>query len=154
MVPVIFRWTLAAILIAGVWSGSLFSQNSGDALLGRWLTEKAQAEFEFFRVGSEYRARMKPLRKPDLRDTKNRVDSLKGRSLNGATTIGGLIFNPENGRWQGGWVYNPEDGRTYNCTCFLKDNGARLHFRGFLGVSLLGGSQTWTRPDGDGETGR
>ena len=121
------------------------AQTEGDSIIGKWYTEGCQAQFDFFRSGKEYRAKLIPLDKPDMVDTKNPVDSLKTRKLMGAVTIYGLEYDPKKQRWHSGKVYNPEDGRTYNCYCTLRKGGTQLSFRGFLGISLLGGSQIWTR---------
>ena len=60
-------------------------------------------------------------------------------------TVYGLTYDAKKKRWVNGKVYNPQDGRTYSCWCALKKQGTRLYFRGFIGMNLLGGSQTWTR---------
>jgi uncharacterized protein (DUF2147 family) len=122
-----------------------FSDRASDALIGKWLIPDEGAIFDFYREKDEFRARLIPLRNPELKDTNNTVDSLNGRTLNGATLIYGLKYDEKKQQWLDGWVYNPEDGRTYHCCCTLKANGARLVFRGYLGVSLLGQSQTWKK---------
>jgi uncharacterized protein (DUF2147 family) len=134
--------TAAAVCIS---VSTAFSQGEGDALLGKWFTEKRDAVFEFYRAGEEYRARLTPLKFPDLKDTKNPVDSLRGRALKGATLIYGLKYDEKKKEWTDGWVYNPQDGKSYHCYCTLKENGGELLFRGYLGVKLLGQTQVWKR---------
>jgi uncharacterized protein (DUF2147 family) len=124
---------------------STSAQTEGDTLIGRWYTEGCQAAFDFYRDNQEYKARMVPLAKPDLVDSKNPVDSLKTRKLNGMTSIYGLTYDSKGKRWANGKVYNPENGKTYSCHCSLDASGTKLLFRGYIGVSLLGGNQTWTR---------
>ena len=41
-------------------------------------------------------------------------------------------------------IYNPEDGKEYNCKMTLKDPNT-LEVRGYVGISLFGKTQTWTR---------
>jgi len=135
-------WYVIGLLITGVLQ-VIYAESDADGVLGTWYTEKCQARFEFYRIGDEYCARIHPLEKPEMLDENNPVDSLKNRKLKGNTTIFGLRYEEKETRWKGGKVYNPENGKTYGCVCRLK-NG-KLHFRGFLGVSLLGGSQVWTR---------
>lgn len=122
----------------------VFSQEAGDTIIGRWYTEKCKAAFDFFRSSNGYCAALVPFEKPDLIDVKNPVDSLRNRSLRGATTIYGLRYDAGQRRWHGGKVYNPENGKTYSCYCTITDRGTMV-FRGYIGVGLLGGSQTWTR---------
>jgi uncharacterized protein (DUF2147 family) len=134
-----------AVITVCLFSTSIFAQPENDSLIGRWYTEGCQAAFDFYRDNQEYKARMIPLEKPDMVDSKNPVDSLKTRKLNGITSIYGLRYDSKGKRWANGKVYNPENGKTYSCHCSLAANGTRLFFRGYIGVSLLGGSQTWTR---------
>ena len=51
----------------------------------------------------------------------------------------------ENGEYAGGDILDPDTGRIYGCTLRLTDGGREAVMRGFLGISLLGRSQTWRR---------
>ena len=44
-----------------------------------------------------------------------------------------------------GEILDPGDGRVYRCTLTLVQGGARLEVRGYVGVPLLGRTQTWLR---------
>lgn len=48
-------------------------------------------------------------------------------------------------RWDGGQILDPEKGKVYGVKLTLADHGRKLNVRGFLGVSLLGRTQTWLR---------
>lgn len=50
--------------------------------------------------------------------------------------------------FDGGDILDPETGSVYRCKFTLSSDGTRLMVRGYLGVSLLGRTQTWTRIDG------
>jgi uncharacterized protein (DUF2147 family) len=54
-------------------------------------------------------------------------------------------LRPENGEYVDGEILDPDTGRTYGCTLRLTHGGRELIMRGFLGISLLGRSQTWRR---------
>ena len=47
--------------------------------------------------------------------------------------------------YAGGDILDPESGWIYKCKMTLEDGGRKLIVRGFLGLSLLGRSQTWFR---------
>lgn len=49
------------------------------------------------------------------------------------------------GDWRGGEILDPESGRTYRVRLRVSDDGQSLDVRGFVGVSLLGRTQTWER---------
>jgi uncharacterized protein (DUF2147 family) len=51
------------------------------------------------------------------------------------------------GKWSGGTIYDPDSGHTYSCNLELLD-ADKLKVRGFMGLSLLGRSQVWTRYSG------
>jgi uncharacterized protein (DUF2147 family) len=134
-----------AVIIGCLFSTGVFAQPVNDSIIGKWYVEDKTALFDFYRIGSEYRARLLPLAKPDMVDANNPVDSLKNRKLSGATLIYGLVYDAKKNRWNGGRVYNPENGKTYFCYCMFSSAGTQLFFRGYLGVSILGRTQTWTR---------
>jgi len=47
--------------------------------------------------------------------------------------------------WSGGKIMDPETGKVYGCQMTLENNGAGLKVRGFLGFSMLGRTQHWSR---------
>tara|TARA_B110000495_G_C22782614_1_gene457700 strand:+ start:243 stop:677 length:435 start_codon:yes stop_codon:yes gene_type:complete len=61
----------------------------------------------------------------------------------GLNVLKGLVFNEKN-VWDSGKIYDPENGKTYSCKMTLKDND-HLDVRGFVGFSLLGRTENWTR---------
>jgi uncharacterized protein (DUF2147 family) len=67
----------------------------------------------------------------------------RGKPVIGMTIITGLRRTAEG--WGGGEILDPDSGRTYQSKLRVVDAGRRLEVRGFLGVSLLGRTQTWER---------
>jgi uncharacterized protein (DUF2147 family) len=47
--------------------------------------------------------------------------------------------------WSGGEILDPENGKTYRARMKLTDGGQKLVLRGYIGLPLLGRSQTWAR---------
>jgi uncharacterized protein (DUF2147 family) len=47
--------------------------------------------------------------------------------------------------WEGGEILDPEDGSVYRCKLHPVGDGSKLEVRGFIGIALLGRTQTWTR---------
>ena len=47
--------------------------------------------------------------------------------------------------YRGGEILDPKNGKTYRCKMQVIDAGTRLNVRGFIGVSLIGRTQTWNR---------
>jgi len=70
-------------------------------------------------------------------------DDRKNKPLIGLDIMRGLKRDGE--VWDGGTILDPETGSSYKSSVRLDDGGQRLVVRGYLGVSLLGRSQTWIR---------
>jgi uncharacterized protein (DUF2147 family) len=47
--------------------------------------------------------------------------------------------------WVDGRVFDPEARKIYRCKLRVIDDGRKLELRGFIGFSLIGRSQTWSR---------
>ena len=67
----------------------------------------------------------------------------KGKPIEGLTIISGM--RQDGTAWGGGQILDPQTGSVYRCTMRLADGGRTLIVRGFVGLSLLGRSQTWLR---------
>ena len=70
-------------------------------------------------------------------------DDRKDKPLIGLDIMRGLKRDGE--VWDGGTILDPETGSSYKSSVRLDDGGQKLVVRGYLGVSLLGRSQTWIR---------
>jgi uncharacterized protein (DUF2147 family) len=53
----------------------------------------------------------------------------------------------KDGEYAGGDILDPDTGTIYRCKFHLDQDGTRLIVRGYIGISLLGRSQTWQRQD-------
>ena len=80
--------------------------------------------------------------RPD-RDEKNPDPALRGRPLTGLELFAGFAWDGD-GRWTGGTIYDPNSGRTYRCIITWVDENT-LKVRGYVGVPMLGRTDTWTR---------
>ncbi|HEX7326344.1 MAG TPA: DUF2147 domain-containing protein [Rhodanobacteraceae bacterium] len=49
--------------------------------------------------------------------------------------------------WDGGHILDPANGKVYKVKLTLADGGARLDVRGYIGMPMLGRTQTWLRRD-------
>ena len=53
-------------------------------------------------------------------------------------------FRPDGDRWTGGTVLDPKNGKTYKGKIWSIGED-KLRLRGYVGISLLGRSETWVR---------
>jgi len=71
------------------------------------------------------------------------TDDRKDKPLIGLNIIRGLKRDGD--VWDGGTLIDPETGSVYKSSARLDDGGRKLVLRGYIGISLLGRSQTWQR---------
>jgi uncharacterized protein (DUF2147 family) len=67
----------------------------------------------------------------------------KDKPIIGMTILWGL--KKDGDHWSGGEILDPKNGKIYRARMKLVDGGRKLEVRGFIGISLLGRSQTWLR---------
>jgi len=78
-------------------------------------------------------------------DEKNPDMSERRASLCGMQILYGLTQSASNpNQWTGGNIYKADDGDTYNAKIEMQ-SADQMKLRGFIGVSLLGKTQTWKR---------
>lgn len=70
-------------------------------------------------------------------------DDRKGKPVQGMTILTGL--KKDGDEWTGGEVLDPNNGKIYKARAKLVDGGRKLDLRGFVGIALLGRTQTWLR---------
>ena len=128
------------------------SGNGASDIVGTWLVEEKTGKIQIFRCGDNYCGKTvwikptaenpNPEEKLDLQnpDPKKRTGTLLG-----STMMWGLTYNKKEQRWEEGHIYDSRSGKTYNCRAELIDGGRRLKLRGYIGISLIGGSTVWTR---------
>jgi uncharacterized protein (DUF2147 family) len=71
--------------------------------------------------------------------------ALKNAPIVGLEILSGL--KKEGDEYTGGQILDPENGKVYSSNLHLIDGGKKLSVRGYIGISLLGRSQTWIRQD-------
>lgn len=124
---------------------------SADAVLGTWLTASGKAKVEIYKEGNKYNGKIVWLKNPTYEDGKPKVDknnpdkSKQMVPLLGLNMLKGFVF--DDGEWEDGTIYDPENGKTYSC--IIKYRNGMLDLRGYIGISLIGRTQTWIKiPDG------
>jgi uncharacterized protein (DUF2147 family) len=71
------------------------------------------------------------------------TDARKDQLIVGMVIIRGI--KKDGDEFTGGDILDPDNGKIYHCKLKLKDQGTKLEVRGYLGATLFGRSQTWTR---------
>lgn len=77
----------------------------------------------------------------------NCTGAQKGAPMIGLPLVWGMKRTDE-GKYKNGNILDPRDGSVYSAELELSPDGQKLFVRGYLGLSLLGQTRTWTRlPD-------
>lgn len=82
--------------------------------------------------------------RPEL-DDENPEAELRRRPILGLPILEDFPLQPSaKGLWSDGTIYDPNNGKTYSCQMSFKDRDT-LKIRGYIGISLLGRTEIWTR---------
>jgi uncharacterized protein (DUF2147 family) len=132
----------------------------GDSVVGVWATplgtDDGGARIEVYERDGKYFGKIIWLEIPvypaddeqgmagqEKVDRENPDESLRTRPIMGLE----MMFDFEyvgDGKWKSGTIYAPDEGKTYKCKMALEGNDT-LKVRGYIGVSLLGRTDVWTR---------
>ncbi len=139
----------AMLLVPG---SAIKAQFKSDDILGIWLNQDKDAHIELFKRGDKIFGKIVWLKDPIDPDTgKPKVDkhnpdpALRSRPSLGLEILKGFTFNGKT-EWSGGEIYDPKSGKTYSSYMnFDGNNKDVLKLRGYIGISLIGRTNTWTR---------
>jgi uncharacterized protein (DUF2147 family) len=145
---------LAFLIIVAIASPGL--STSADDILGVWYNGEKDARIEIAKCGEKYCGTVVWLKEPNYpegskdgipgspkTDHHNPDPSLRKTPIIGLQIVHDFIFAGEN-VWKEGKVYDPKNGKTYKGRMTLV-SPAQLDLRGYIGISLLGRTTTWTR---------
>ena len=117
---------------------------------GKWYNEEKTAQIDIYKASTgKVAGKITWLKEPNdeagkpKTDPKNPNEKLRSRARLGMVIVAG--FSKKNDTyWDGGTIYDPKSGKTYSCNMNMQSDGS-LKVRGFLGVSLIGKTQIWTK---------
>lgn len=125
---------------------------SADAILGQWYTKDNEAVVEIYKEGDTYAGKIVWLAESVATDENgapvvdaNNPDPEKAKQPVLGMTLAHGFSHVGGNDWENGHIYDPDNGKTYKCLMKLKKGGKQLKVRGFIGVSLLGRNEYWTR---------
>lgn len=124
-----------------------FSQNK-DAVVGKWFSATGDGQVEIYKRANKYFGKLAWLKEPNDERGKPKIDiknpnaNMHTKPLLGLEILKDFVF--EDGKWTDGTIYDPKTGKTYSCNLSIKENG-QLNIRGYIGISLIGRSESWKR---------
>jgi uncharacterized protein (DUF2147 family) len=122
----------------------------GDTPVGLWKTvdDKTGAVTALIRIteaGGVYSGHIEQSFRPGAATRVCDVcsDDRRNKPILGLEIIRGIRRHDAD--FSGGEILDPDNGSVYRCKLRLEEGGRKLIVRGYIGISLLGRSQTWTR---------
>lgn len=138
----------AAALLAAT---AALADTSTPAGLWRTIDDKTGKERSLVRItetNGVYEGKVEKLlnRQPDD-DPDNLCRKCEGERKDKPVIGMTILWNleREGDQYTGGEILDPKNGKIYRAKMKLLDGGRKLEVRGFIGISLLGRSQTWIR---------
>jgi uncharacterized protein (DUF2147 family) len=137
------RQNLTTLLFLVLLSFNSIAQPKADAIVGEWLTSAKDGKVQIYQTGNKFFGKVSWGNKANGKDTNNPDPKLRDQNLIGLVILKDFVFDGKE-KWEDGTIYDPNNGKTYSCAMKLKDNHT-LEVRGFIGISLLGRTEVWTR---------
>jgi uncharacterized protein (DUF2147 family) len=131
-------------------AGAVFAQATP---VGVWKTidDKTGTERALVRIsesGGVFTGRIEKLLAPDAKQ--DAVcdlcsDDRKDRPMIGLEIVRGVKKAGDDNLWDGGTILDAKEGKVYKVRMEPADGGKKLEVRGYVGMPLLGRTQTWMR---------
>ena len=143
--PLFFLFA-ASILTLGV---NVISSQTTDSIAGSWKTfdddtnQPAAIVLITEKNGLFSGVVTKLLDPSALPSCEKCTDYRKGKAVIGMEILSGLKKTGD--AYSGGYILDPDDGEIYRAEMKLKDQGTKLDLRAYIGIPLLGRTQTWIR---------
>jgi uncharacterized protein (DUF2147 family) len=141
--------SLAIGLVLFLGSNAYAQKSNSNAVLGVWETEETKAHVRIYKEGDKFFGKIIKLQEPNNPDGTPKLDkenpdkNKKSRPILNLINLTDFTYAGKN-TWEDGTIYNPKDGKTYSCVMTLIDENT-LQVRGYVGITLLGKTQTWKR---------
>ena len=137
----------AVSLIAVCFSVSVSAQKA-DAILGNWVNPSGQDHILIYKKGNKYYGKLDWIKVPNDETGKPKTDknnpdvALRSRPDLGLELLKDFTFDGDD-VYEDGTIYDPKSGKTYSCKMTIEGN--TLKIRGYIGISLFGRTEVWTR---------
>ena len=142
-----------ACLLAGA-AFAVVAQSTSPAGVWRTVDDSTKKDKSLVRItesGGVYTGKVEKFLDPETpKDAvcKDCSDERKDKPILGMTIIRNMKQSGDDKTvFEGGDILDPNNGKVYQSKMKLVDNGSKLEVRGFVGISLLGRTQTWIRAE-------
>jgi len=134
--------TMAILFTITALGLSIGSAGDPDAVVGTWMVPAKDGTVQIYKCGNQYCGKLAWLKTPGDKDTSNPDPAKRNDLLLGKVILHSFRYDGD--EWVNGKIYDPNDGKTYSCLMWL-DGINRLYVKGYIGISLIGRKELWTR---------
>jgi uncharacterized protein (DUF2147 family) len=149
MIGKLFTLAVATTVLA---ASSAWAQESSP--IGVWKTiddqtGKPKSLIRISEADGELKGKIEKLFREAGEDQNPKCDkcegTLKDQPIIGMTILTGM--KKDGGEYNGGKILDPANGKVYKSKMSLADDGKKLDVRGYIGLPMLGRTQTWVRAE-------
>lgn len=138
---------LATVTVLLLFISTTFA-TAKDQIEGRWYNEEKTAQVEIYLAkDGKYYGKIVWLKEPE-KNGKPRLDENNTNTASRSKPLMGLLllksFKKDGNVYDDGTIYDPKNGKTYSCKITYK-NATTLSIRGYVGISMIGRTTTWTK---------
>ncbi|MEX8495806.1 DUF2147 domain-containing protein [Sphaerotilus sp.] len=143
------RTTLIALTLAG--ASLAAAAQSTPAGLWKTIDDDGKTEKSLVRItdtAGTFSAKVEKVFDPAKQDARCEKcsDERKDQPILGMTIIKGVRASLDDKTlWDGGEILDPNNGKTYKVRMKPVEGGRQMELRGYIGVPMLGRTQTWIR---------
>ncbi|MEI6151044.1 MAG: DUF2147 domain-containing protein [Chitinophagia bacterium] len=138
MIKTLLKKTALFIFIL-FFANNVFAQND---FISRWLSPSKKGIVETYLQNNKLYGKLVWV-KTERKDIYNKDKNLRNREVKGMVMLSDFTW--EAPQWVEGKIYDPEGGSTYSSKMWLSEDKQTLNVRGYLGFSLLGRTEKFTR---------
>ena len=135
----IFFKKITLLVFFGCFVTTLLAQND---FIGKWLSPSKKGIVETYIHNNKLYGKLIWVQ-TERKDIYNADKSLRNRDVKGLIMLNNFTW--ESPQWVEGKIYDPEGGSTYSSKMWLSEDKQTLYVRGFIGFSLLGRNEKFTR---------
>lgn len=136
------------VLFSAIFLGfNVYSFAQADPIERVWLNGAKSGKIQIYKAkDGKFYGKIVWLAEPN-RDGKPKLDINNSDPKKRSQPVMGMLilrgFKKEGrNEYEDGTIYDPKNGKTYSCKMEL--DGNKLNVRGYIGVSLIGRTDTWT----------
>ncbi|HEY5801541.1 MAG TPA: DUF2147 domain-containing protein [Burkholderiaceae bacterium] len=142
------------IALAATAALALAAPSFAQSPVGVWktiddATGKPKSLVRISESGGQYSGKIEKLFRPAGEDQNPKcdkcTDARKDQPIIGMTILSGLKADGD--EYTGGEIVDPNNGKTYKAKLKVEDGGKKLNMRGYIGMPMLGRTQTWLREE-------